>query len=96
MCQKPTHTTQQNLLLNHLVGAREDRLRNGQPRRFGGREIDAEIELGRLLDRPASRLRAAQLTSASISGCGLSLSEQDNQSASLASASILQVTIARS
>jgi hypothetical protein len=43
-----------------------------------------------------SKLRAAQLTSASISGCGLSLSEQDNVSASLASASILQVTITRS
>jgi hypothetical protein len=38
-------------LLNHLVRADEQRLRDGDVERFGGLEVDDEIELGRLLDR---------------------------------------------
>src|SRR5882762_1274490 len=34
-----------------LVDAAEDRLRHGQPERFGGLEIDHQLEPGRLLDR---------------------------------------------
>jgi hypothetical protein len=31
---------------NHLVGAQQERLRNGQAECLGGREIDDEIEFG--------------------------------------------------
>ena len=45
---------------DHLVGAQQERFRDCQSDRLGGRQIDDEIELGRLLDRKVSRLRAAQ------------------------------------
>src|SRR5262249_55758665 len=38
-------------LFDHLVGAGEQRWRDGQAERLGGDQIDDEIELGRLLDR---------------------------------------------
>ena len=37
-------------LLDHLVGGRQQRFRDGKAERFGGLEADYEIELGRLLD----------------------------------------------
>src|SRR5437879_5803330 len=38
------------VLLDHLVGAGEEGLLNCQAERLGGREIDYQLELGRLLD----------------------------------------------
>ena len=35
-------------LLNHFVCAHEQRLGNGQPERFGGLEIEYQLEFGRL------------------------------------------------
>src|SRR5262249_18541206 len=46
--------------LDHLVGARQERLRDRQAERLSGGEIDDKIKLGRLLDRDVTRLRAAQ------------------------------------
>jgi hypothetical protein len=46
--------------LDHLVGAQQERLRNGEPERLGGLEIDGQIELRGLLHRQVSRLGALQ------------------------------------
>jgi hypothetical protein len=37
---------------DHLVGAREQRRRNVKAKGLGGREVDNEIEFGRLLAAP--------------------------------------------
>src|SRR5436305_15225109 len=47
-------------LLDHLVGAGEQRRWHLDAERLRGREIDDEIELGRLLDRKLARLGTAQ------------------------------------
>jgi hypothetical protein len=47
-------------LFYELVGAQQERLRNRQDERLGGRQVDDEFELGRLLDREVGRLRPAQ------------------------------------
>jgi len=52
--QQPTSPT------DHLVGASEREGRISRPSRPGGRQIDNEIELGRLLDWNVGRLRPAQ------------------------------------
>src|SRR5262249_21190401 len=45
---------------NHLIDAGEQRGRQFETERLGGRKIDDEIELRGLLDRDVARLRAAQ------------------------------------
>jgi hypothetical protein len=47
-------------LFDHLVGDREYVLRNGKTERFGGREIDDEIEFRRLLNRKVGWLGPTQ------------------------------------
>src|SRR5215475_10918892 len=47
-------------LFDHLVGAREQRRGHGEAERIGGREINEEIEFGRLLDREFGWLRSTQ------------------------------------
>ena len=47
-------------LFNQLVGAGEKRVRHLEAQRFGGREIDDELELGWLLDREIAGLRTTQ------------------------------------
>jgi hypothetical protein len=44
----------------HLVGAGEQRGRHGEAEHLGGRQINDEIELGRLLDRKIGWLRPTQ------------------------------------
>ena len=45
---------------DHLVGAREQRGGHVEAERLGGREINDEIEFGRLLNRDIAGLGAAQ------------------------------------
>src|SRR5215471_7072403 len=47
-------------LFDHLVGAQEKGLGQLQPERLGGRQVDDEVELGRLLDRELGGPGAAQ------------------------------------
>ena len=47
-------------LLNHLVGASEQRGRHGEAKRFTGLEIDRQLELGRFLHRQVSWLLALE------------------------------------
>ena len=59
--QEATYAPQQTApLFDHFVGAQQERFRDCQPERFGGGQIDDEIELGRLIDRDIARLRPAQ------------------------------------
>ena len=44
-------------LLDHLVGAGEERLRHSDAQRLCRRQVEDEIELGRLLDWQVARLR---------------------------------------
>ena len=43
---------------NHLCPPQEDGLRNGQPERLGGLEVDDQLERSRSLHRQVTRLRA--------------------------------------
>src|SRR5262245_48454967 len=45
---------------DHVVGAAEQRLRDGQAEGFGGFEIDRQLELGGLLDREVCRFCTLQ------------------------------------
>jgi hypothetical protein len=47
-------------LFDHLVGAGEQHRRHVEAEGLGGRQIDNEIEPGRLLDWNVGRLRPAQ------------------------------------
>ena len=46
--------------LDHLVGAAEQRERNGEPERPGGLEIKKQLDLRDLLDRQIGRLLALE------------------------------------
>jgi hypothetical protein len=45
---------------DHLVGEQQHGLRNVQPERLGGLEVDYEFELGRLLNRQIARVGTFQ------------------------------------
>src|SRR6266545_5058554 len=47
-------------LLEHLVGAAEQRERHGEAQRPGGLEVDEQLDLGRLLHRQVGRLVALE------------------------------------
>jgi hypothetical protein len=46
--------------IDHLVGAKQDRLRHRKAECLGGLEVDDHLELGRKLHGKIARLRAAQ------------------------------------
>src|SRR5437867_5093974 len=46
--------------LDHLVCAQQQRLRDREPERLGGLEVDHELELGRLFHRKLAGLRALE------------------------------------
>jgi hypothetical protein len=54
-----TDTGSRGILPDHLVGGCKQRLWDAQPERLGGREVDNQFELGRLLDREIAGLGAA-------------------------------------
>ena len=56
--KKATFALQQIFLLDHLVGAGEQRRRHVDAERLGGRQIDDELELGRLHHRQIGGLGA--------------------------------------
>src|SRR5215472_12373857 len=56
-CQKRTFALAS---LNHFVGGRNERRRNGQAERFRGLDVDDKVELGRVLDRDVGGLRPSQ------------------------------------
>src|SRR6516164_8804280 len=60
-------------LLDHLVSAGEHRRRHLNAERFGGRQIDDEIEFGWLLNRQVGRLRPAQNLVDEIGGAAIEL-----------------------
>ncbi len=48
------------LLLDHLVGAHQERFRYREAERLGRLEVDHELELGRLLDGQVGRSSALE------------------------------------
>jgi hypothetical protein len=48
------------VLLDHLIGAQQDRLRHRKSKRLGGLEVDGHVEFRWQLNRKLRRFRAAQ------------------------------------
>src|SRR5205807_7225804 len=67
-------------LLDHLVGADEQRLRHGEAERRGVLQIDHELECGRLLDRQIGRLLALE----DPSGVNAALAKASGKAGSIA------------
>src|SRR5581483_12288014 len=63
------------VLLDHLVGAGEERGRHVQSKRFGGLQIDRQRELGRLHDRQVRRFLALEDTTAIDAGSPIRIRE---------------------
>ncbi len=56
-CEQSQHG---NPLFDHLVGAAEQRKRNGEAERFGSLEVDDQLDFGDLLDRHFGRFLAPE------------------------------------
>jgi len=57
-CTQELAALVEHALLDDVVRLESERLRDGQPQRLGGFEIDHQLELGRLLDREIGGLGA--------------------------------------
>ena len=61
MCQQETHAPQQRIsLVDHLIGSGKQRPRNCEAQRLRGREIDEQLEIGRLHYWKVSRFFALE------------------------------------
>jgi hypothetical protein len=60
-CEQPQQITK---LLDHLVGACEQRGRDGEAERLRGLDIDDKLEFGRLFDRQIAGIGALRILSA--------------------------------
>src|ERR1700733_2240540 len=57
-CHERTHGVQQSTSFNDVVGEQQHRLRDGQPERLGGLEVDHQLEARRLFDWEIARIGA--------------------------------------
>src|SRR5215831_4543534 len=60
MARKPPAAASGAPLLDHLIGSRQQRRRNGQAEGFGSLEVDHQLKSARALDWQISRARASQ------------------------------------
>jgi hypothetical protein len=62
MGQERTHASRQTASLDHFVGAAKHRKRHADPKRFGGLQIDDQLNLHCLLNRQVGGLVAFENT----------------------------------
>ncbi len=76
-----TNTVSRGLLLDHLVGGCKQRLGDAQAERLGGREVDNQLELGRLpsKNRKGALVFARAKTSSQGQNCSLTDRRRDPQ-----------------